>query len=102
MRVTQNDKIMQMKIDTMIVGIDVGKETHYAKAIDIRGVELGRLLRFSNDAEGYASLDKWMNEIMKRTEKTEAIVGFEPTGHYWFTLADHLKGRGHKLAIVNP
>jgi len=37
MRVTQNDKIMQMKIDTMIVGIDVGKETHYAKAIDIRG-----------------------------------------------------------------
>ena len=32
---------MQMKIDTMIVGIDVGKETHYAKAIDIRGLNWG-------------------------------------------------------------
>lgn len=102
MKNTQNEKILQMKNNTLIVGIDVGKETHYARAIDVRGVELAKLLRFSNSAQGYESLDNWMNEIMNRTEKTEAIVGFEPTGHYWFTLADHLQKRGHKLAIVNP
>ncbi len=33
---------------------------------------------------------------------TEALVGFELTGHYWFNLGDHLKVCGHKLAIVNP
>lgn len=33
---------------------------------------------------------------------TEAIVGSEPTGHYWFNLGDHLVACGHKLAIVNP
>ena len=43
-----------------------------------------------------------MRDICKQQEKTEIIAGFEPTGHYWFTLGDHLKSQGHKLAIVNP
>jgi len=43
-----------------------------------------------------------MLEVCKQYEKTEIIVGFEPTGHYWFVLGDHLKRQGHKLAIVNP
>ncbi|HBG02499.1 MAG TPA: hypothetical protein DDW87_13190 [Firmicutes bacterium] len=36
------------------------------------------------------------------TSSTEAIVGFEPTGHYWFNLGDHLEACGHKLVILNP
>lgn len=102
MKSTQNEKIMQMKFETLIVGIDIGKENHYARAIDIRGIEQAKLLRFSNSAQGYESLDNWMSEIMQQKGKTEAIVGFEPTGHYWFTLGDHLQRKGHKLAIVNP
>lgn len=43
-----------------------------------------------------------MQHICKQHSKTEIIVGFEPTGHYWFTLGDYLKNQGHKLAIVNP
>jgi len=39
---------------------------------------------------------------MRQRRKTEAIVGFEPTGYYWFNLGDHLKKDGYKLAIVNP
>lgn len=102
MKSTQNEKILQMKSETLIVGIDVGKENHYARAIDIRGIEQAKLLRFSNSAQGFESLDNWMNEIMRQKGKTETIVGFEPTGHYWFNLGDHLQKRGHKLAIVNP
>ena len=102
MKSTQNEKIMQIKDETLVVGIDIGKETHYARAFDARGIEQAKLLRFSNDAHGYNSLETWMQEIMQQKGKTEAIVGFEPTGHYWFTLGDHLKGKGHKLAIVNP
>ena len=102
MKSTQNEKIMQIKDETLVVGIDIGKETHYARAFDARGIEQAKLLRLSNDAHGYNSLETWMQEIMQQKGKTEAIVGFEPTGHYWFTLGDHLKGKGHKLAIVNP
>jgi len=32
MKNTQNEKISQIKISTLVVGIDVGKETHYARA----------------------------------------------------------------------
>jgi len=102
MKSTQNEKISQIKFETLVVGVDIGKETHYARAFDYRGIELARLLKFSNTDQGFQRLDQWMRDICKQQEKTEIIVGFEPTGHYWFTLGDHLKRQGHKLAIVNP
>lgn len=39
--------------------------------------------------------------IMGQKQKTEIIVGFEPTGYYWFMLGDYLQGKGYKLGIVN-
>ena len=102
MKFTQNERILQIKNETLVVGIDIGKETHYARAFDQRGIELAKLLRFSNTAQGYGALEDWMQTIMQQKQKTEVIVGFEPTGHYWFTLGDYLQGKGYKLGIVNP
>ncbi|ACL75896.1 IS110 family transposase [Ruminiclostridium cellulolyticum] len=102
MKRTQNEKILQIKFETLVVGIDIGKETHYARAFDCRGLELSKLLKFSNTNQGYEALEDWMQTVMKEHSKTEAIVGFEPTGHYWFTLGDHLQRKGHRLGIVNP
>ncbi|HCF71993.1 MAG TPA: IS110 family transposase, partial [Syntrophomonas sp.] len=56
MKNTQNEKISQINISTLVVGIDVAKETHYARAFDYRGMELSKLLKFSNTAEGYEKL----------------------------------------------
>jgi transposase len=39
MKSTQNEKISQIKFETLVVGIDIGKETHYARAFDYRGIE---------------------------------------------------------------
>lgn len=102
MKSTQNEKISQIKITTLVVGIDVAKETHYARAFDYRGIELSKLLKFSNTAEGFQKLEEWMQNISQQHNKTDIIVGFEPTGHYWFNLGDYLKDKGHKMAIVNP
>ena len=102
MKNTQNQKISQIKNETLVVGIDVAKETHYARAFDYRGIELAKLLKFSNTAEGFKLLDQWMQDICKQKGKTEIVAGFEPTGHFWLVLGDHLKHQGHKLAIVNP
>lgn len=102
MKRTQNEKILQIKNYTLVVGIDIGKENHYARAFDYRGIELGKLLRFSNSAQGFKALDDWLAEIQQRNEMTEVIVGFEPTGHYWFNLGDHLQAQGCRLGIVNP
>ncbi len=37
MKNTQNEKISQIKDSTLVIGIDVAKETHYARAFDFRG-----------------------------------------------------------------
>ena len=101
MKRTQNEKILQIKNETLVVGIDIAKKIHFTRAFDNRGIELGKLLRFENSAQGFAAFDAWLQGIMQKHAMTEAIVGFEPTGHYWFNLGDHLQVCGHKLAIVN-
>jgi transposase len=102
MKRTQNEKILQIKNETLVVGIDIAKRIHFARAFDNRGIELGKLLRFENSARGFEDFDAWLQGIKQRNGMTEVIVGFEPTGHYWFNLGDHLITCGHKLAIVNP
>lgn len=57
MKSTQNEKILQIKNETLVVGIDIGKETHYVRAFDARGIEQAKLLRVSNDAYGYKNLE---------------------------------------------
>lgn len=39
---------------------------------------------------------------MKETQKTEVVVGIEPTGHYWMNLAYFLDQYGIPLVMVNP
>ena len=77
MKSTQNEKISQIKSWSLVVGIDVAKETHYARAFDFRGIELAKLLKFSNTAEGFKRLEQWMQDICQQHNKTDIIVGFE-------------------------
>jgi len=39
---------------------------------------------------------------MEEFEKTEVIVGIEPTGHYWLNLAYFLDEKGIPLVMTNP
>jgi hypothetical protein len=46
MKYKQNEKILQVTGDTLIAGVDIAKESHYARAFDYRGVEYGRAFLF--------------------------------------------------------
>ncbi|NMA66641.1 MAG: IS110 family transposase [Clostridiaceae bacterium] len=102
MKYTQNAKIFQVTERTLIVGVDIASETHYARAFDQRGIELGSLIRFSNDAEGFRKMNLWVEEIKTRCNKHKIMVGMEPTGHYWFNIAPYLKDHKMKIVLVNP
>ena len=57
---TKNDKLSFISDDMLIVGCDIGSETHYARAIDTRGRELSRkVLEFNNDTEGVQKAKDW-------------------------------------------
>lgn len=34
MNLSQNDKLMQVTLDTLIVGVDVGLKTHFCRVFD--------------------------------------------------------------------
>lgn len=102
MKYNQNDKILQITATTLIIGVDVASEIHYARAFDYRGVELGITLKFYNDDAGFRKFHAWVAEAQNRQKKDKVIVGMEPTGHYWFPLAGYLKESHIKFVLVNP
>ena len=103
MNYTQNKKIEQVSESTISVGVDIGSELNFARAFDWRGAEVTKkVFKFGNDIEGFNAFSEWMDDVLRRTAKSELIVGCEPTGHYWFPLARYLKERKIRLVIVNP
>ncbi len=102
MSVTQNEKIRQLTESTMVVGMDIASDRHWARAFDWRGIELSKPFHFENDAEGFAYLMAWMRDVAVREKKDRVVIGAEPTGHYWFTLEQYLRQSDIKLVLVNP
>ena len=102
MKYTQNKKIMQVEETTLVVGIDIASEEHYARACDWRGIEIGKVFRFSNSREGFDNFKEWQEKLKKENKKEKIICGAEPTGHYWFGIGGYLKENGIKLVLVNP
>lgn len=100
---TQNKKIEAITEKTLVVGIDVGSETHYARAFDHRGIEYSKKpFKFSNDEAGFASFKAWILEYKEAHDKDKVVPGMEPTGHYWFNLGKFLQDNDMKPVLVNP
>lgn len=103
MNSTQNKKLEQVKSETLVIGIDVGSETHYARAFDWRGYELSKKpFKFRNTEHGFVELLDWMQNIKSEHGKDDILAGMEPTGHYWFCLGVFLKDNGIRPILVNP
>ena len=100
---TENTKIANITEKTLIIGIDIGSENHYARAFDWRNYEYSRqALCFSNSEAGFQTLLAWITDLKEKTGKTEVIPGMEPTGHYWFALGKFLQDQGMRPVHVNP
>ena len=83
----QNAKIASITEKTLIVGIDVGSETHYARAFDWRNYEFTKKpLAFSNTEAGFLTFKAWVEDLQEKYGKPAVIAGMEPTGHYWLSL----------------
>ncbi len=79
MNYKQNNKINQVKESTLVVGIDIGSTTQYARAFDWRGIELGKVFAFSNSRERFENFKGWMQWLMDKHKKSDTVVGIEPT-----------------------
>jgi transposase len=99
----KNDKLSFISDDMLIVGCDVGSESHFMRAIDTRGRELSKTaFEFSNSLEGFQAAKDLALKIAAANGKNQIVLGLEPTGHYWFCLATWMITNGISVVQVNP
>lgn len=85
------------------VGIDVGKQTHYAAVVDGDGTPcLPKALAFANTCDGYAQLYAAVAEATAQAPPSAVTVGCEATGPSWLNLSEALGGRGYRVLVLNP
>lgn len=74
-----------------------------AQATNFRGIVLSnRHLSFSNTIEGFDKLQCWIEGIQQKHRLNRVIIGMEPTGHYWWNLANWLTNKDSNVVLVNP
>lgn len=101
MNYNQNDKIAQITSQTLIIGVDIAKHKHVARAQDFRGLEFGKAFHFENTNSDFNHFLDWIQQLMNQQGMEKVIVGMEPTGHYWLNLAHFLIEQRINFIVVN-
>lgn len=100
---SQNLKFDAIENTDAIVGIDIAKNVHWAGIILPNGKEIRKSFSFHNNRKGFESLVETIKNVLKMLNLKKAIVGMEPTGHYWKSCARYLKKiEWIKVVTVNP
>ncbi|MEI6286766.1 MAG: IS110 family transposase [Bacillota bacterium] len=99
-----NAKLESITANTLVIGSDIAKEYNYARAQDWRRIEMTeKPLVYRNDAQGYALLIGWIENLKSKYGKTEVMFGVEPSGSYWKPLFEYLGRKNNiRLVMVNP
>jgi len=98
-----NQRIERISSQHAVVGIDIAKDVHAAQVTDFRGRALThRHFSFTNSQEGFVKFLRWIQDVQAKHRLPSLIVGVEPTGHYWFNIANWLLERGIEVVLVNP
>ena len=100
---SQNLKFDAIENTDAIVGIDIAKNVHWAGIILPNGKEIKKSFSFHNNRKGIESLVETVKNVLTMLKLKKAIVGMEPTGHYWKSCARYLKTIDWiKVVTVNP
>lgn len=100
---SQDLKFNAIENTDAIVGIDIAKNVHWAGIILPNGKEIKKSFSFHNNRKGFESLVETVKNVLTMLNLKKAIVGMEPTGHYWKSCARYLKKIDWiKVVTVNP
>lgn len=83
----------------ILVGVDVGKNSHYFTIVSKQtGEVLLEPSKINNNLEGFNIL---LNSI-KSYKREDILIGMEDTGHYHFALLKYLLDNKYTVALINP
>jgi len=66
---TNNTIIKKISPSTLVVGIDIAKDKHLARAQDDRGIEFGKRLFFENRINDFEMLLNWVKKHQQENKK---------------------------------
>jgi transposase len=95
------EKRSVIKSDMLVVGVDIGKYIHVARARFPDGT-FTRPLSFTSNHEGFTKFLAHVIEWQRQAACTDVIIGLESTGVYWESLAYWLTDRHYRVVQVNP
>ena len=94
-----NEKIERITADTLICGIDIGKKMCCARFCDFRGLEVYHKVWFDR-TKNLDAIGCQITAAMYQTNKTNVIIAFEPTGHYWLNINKYFKDCGQETILM--
>ena len=94
-----NEKIERITPDTLVCGIDVGKTMCCARFCDYRGLEVHHKVWFDK-TENLDAIGCQITAAMYKENKTDVIIAFEPTGHYWLNIDKYFKDCGQETVLM--
>ena len=80
------ERLARITPTTIIVGIDVAKEEHWARITDYRGIDLMKPVKFHNSIDGFEKLLARVEKMRLKYGCDQVMIGMEPSGHYWRAL----------------
>lgn len=98
------EKLRRITPTTIIVGVDIAKDEHFARITDYRGIDLQKPVRFHNNMDGFEMLLSKIAKVSEKNGGEKVVIGMEPSGHYWCAFGWYLKLHESKpvLVGVNP
>lgn len=85
---------------TLIVGIDIGKDTHHAFLGTPAGRTIHRRLIFENSIQGFDRLLCLIKRHISDKQLSEVVIGVEPTSVYHKPLSEYLITLGYHVVYV--
>ncbi|MFH1777388.1 MAG: transposase, partial [Candidatus Omnitrophota bacterium] len=86
----------------LLIGIDVGKDSHVACMMDSQKHIYYKNFRFANSANGICLMLKKAAVIKQKSNISKIIFAIEPTGNYHKPLAHYLYNQEYLVCYVSP
>ena len=97
---SQMEKRSRIGNHSLVIGMDIGNTFNAVCFMSKEGKVLGRYPKIYNSREGFDYFHTMVEQAKKKHRFTHALIGLEPTGHYWRKIAFFAKEQGYEVRFV--